>query len=120
MGIKQDRITFSTRRSVQDLGRSLQGVLAAVKAGSIEQLQSPVAALAQFDDRADIQIVAGGATIGSMWEVRVFVVDTGEDRRIELIAIGEGGFGRAMAGARYSNSLSSSIKKRDQIAAALR
>ncbi|WP_409046923.1 hypothetical protein AB2L57_09395 [Microbacterium sp. HA-8] len=114
-------MTIETSRSVPDLGRALQEILSKVKATSIEQIQSSSGALSAFDDRADIEIIAQGQSLlGPQWAVQVYVVDEEDKRAILLVALGEGGFTRAMSGARNSLSLSASIKRRDEIAAALR
>jgi hypothetical protein len=120
MAINADEITFSTPRSVQELGRALQQVLAQAKAGSVEEISSGSGALSQFDDKADIQVVAEGAVLTGMWAVQIYVVDEGATREVTVIALGEGGFARAWGGARNTLSMATSVKKRDQIAAGLR
>lgn len=119
MGIKHDDITFESPRTVQDIGRSLQESLAGVKASSVEQLESTAGALAQFDDRADIEVIARGVDFSSLWAVQVYVEDLGAHRAVRLVALGDGSFTRTMAG-RNATSLSKSIKKRDLIARSLR
>jgi hypothetical protein len=120
MGIKSDEVTFSSGRSVQDLGRALQGVLARCKAASIEQIESGSAALSAFDDRADIQVIAEGASMAGLWAVQIYVLDAGTAREVSAVALGQGGFARAWGGVRNTASLGISIKKRDQIIEALR
>jgi hypothetical protein len=121
MGIRSDELEFVSHRSVADIGRTMQAALAAAKARSIDQIQSSSGALAAFDDRADIEVVAQGqGFMSGGWAVQIYVFDEGERRRVSLIALGDGGFTRAMAGATNSVSLSASKKKRDQLANALR
>jgi hypothetical protein len=116
MGIKQDEVTFHTERTVKEIGKILQGTLARLKASSIEQVSSGTGALEVFDDHADIEIVARGVDFTAMWAVQIYVVDEGETREVTLVALGDGTFSRAMAGARNSTSLSKGIRKRDAIA----
>ena len=120
MGIKYNEVEFRSRRTVQDLGRRLQDSLAGAKAASIEELESGSGALAQFDDRAEIEIVARGAEFTSMWAVQIYVHDSGAERIVRLVgAVGEGGLTRTFNGMN-TNSLSKSVKKRDLIAQALK
>lgn len=120
MGVKTDEMSFKTTRSVSDIGRTLQRVAADIKA-EVDSIQSSSGALASFDDRVDIEVaMSGQSLIGPPWAVQVYVADEGESRAVLLVAVGDGGFTRAMGGARNTLSLSGSIKRRDTIAAALR
>ena len=120
MGLKSSETTLESTRTVPEIGRALQGALAQVKAQSIDEITSNSGALSGFDDRASIEIVAGGQTLMSgQWAVQVYVYDHGHLREIRLIALGDGGFTRAWNGAANTASLSTSIKKRDAIAASL-
>ncbi|WP_395729423.1 hypothetical protein [Nakamurella sp.] len=119
MGIKHDDIEFESPRTVQDIGRRLQESLAGIKASSVEHLESAAGALAQFDDRADIEVIARGVDFSSLWAVQVYVEDRGARRAVRLVALGDGSFTRTMSG-RNSTSLAKSIKKRDVIARSLR
>jgi len=120
MGLKTDEIEFSTVLPVAQLGRALQEVLRSVKAKSIEPIESSSGALSSFDDKAEIEIIAQGQSLlGGQWAVQAYVFDRGHDRLVTLVALGDGGFTRAMNGARNTASLGGSIKKRDEIAAAL-
>lgn len=121
MGLKTSETSFKTTKSVQEIGRALQNALAHAKAGSIEEIESSSGALAAFDDRGSIEIVAQGQTLLSgQWAVQVYVYDHGESREVQLVALGDGGFTRAWNGAANTASLSTSVKKRDAIAAAIR
>ncbi|MDT0158205.1 hypothetical protein Q9R19_11265 [Microbacterium sp. ARD32] len=104
-----------------DIGRALQEVLPRVKAQSVEEITGGIGALAAYEERADIQIVAEGQTfMTGQWAVQIYVSDEGAQRAITLIALGDSGFSKAMNGAKNSAWLSTSIKKRDEIAAYLR
>lgn len=125
MNLREDTITFSTQRSVKEIGQTLQVVLARLKSTSIEQISSGSGALEVFDDHADIEIVAqGGEPIMGLstgsWAVQIYVVDRGMEREIALVALGDNLLTRAWNSIRNSMSLSKSIKKRDEIADALR
>jgi len=120
MGMKEDAINFNTKRTVKEIGQILQNVFGQLKASSIDQISSGSGALEQFDDHADIQVVAQGVDFMNCWAVQVYVVDGGETREVELVALGDGGFTRVMAGSRNTMSISKSIKKRDAVADALR
>jgi len=116
MAGKAEEVRFASPHSVQAIGRELQGIFASLKAGSVEPLQSTSGALAAFDDSADIEIVASGASFTSMWAVQVYVWDYEDYREVAVVALGDGGLTRAMVGARYTTSLGNSIRKRDQVA----
>ncbi|SMH50551.1 hypothetical protein SAMN06295885_3575 [Rathayibacter oskolensis] len=119
--MKSESSSFDTEKSVQTLGRTLQDALARARAASIGPIQSGSGALSQFDDKADIEVVAQGrGLVGGSWAVQVFVRDTGQKRNVELVALGDSGMARVMDGYRNSISLQASVKKRDEIAAALR
>ena len=121
MGFKTDEVEFATAKSVPEIGRALQDVLRAANAQSIDPVQSGSGALSEFDDRADIEIVAEGQSLlGGRWVVQAYVFDQGHQRVVKLIALGDGGFSRAMNGARNTVALGGSIKKRNDVADALR
>lgn len=119
--MKTDEMTFTTKLTVREIGRSLQDAFARAKAQSVEQIESSSGALASFDDRADIEVVASGSTLlGGLWSVQAYVVDKHLHREVLLVALGDGGFTRAWSGARNTTSLSASVKKRDEIGSLLR
>lgn len=121
MAMKTSETTLTTQLSVRDVGKTLQGAFARVKAESVEDVVSGSGALSAFDDRAAIEVVAqGGSLMGGQWAVQVYVNDRGDHREILLVALGDSGLTRAWHGARNTGSLSLSIKKRDLIADALR
>lgn len=120
VALKTSEMTITSSRETGEIGRALQGALARVKAQSIEEIQVEGGALAGYADRSDIQIIAQGQTmLTGQWAVQVYVDDQGLQREITLIALGDSGFSKAMNGARNSAWLSTSIKKRDEIAALL-
>lgn len=120
MAMKTDDVTFRTPRSVEDLGRALSRSLSSLKSEA-QPIISDSGALSGFDDRAEIEVVADGQTLlGGMWAVQIYVFDHGLEREVALVALGDGGFARAWAGARNSVSLAASVKKRDVIASSLR
>ncbi len=122
MGLKTSEASVTTTMSVQDVGRALQGAFAQAKADSVDEIESSSGALATFDDRASIEVVGQGrGRLGSgHWAVQVYVFDRGASREIVLVALGDGGFARAMNGTANTASLTLSVKKRDLIAGLLR
>ena len=121
MGLNTDQLDFTSQHSVQELGQRLQGALSAAKAQQVEDIESTSGALAQFDDVAAIQIVASSrGFISGNWSVQVYVSDDGAARRVSLLALGHSAFSRIMGGAKDTLSMSKSIAKRDEIAAAIR
>lgn len=121
MGLNIDQLDFTTDQSVHELGQRLQGALTAAKAQLVEDIESTFGALAQFDDVAAIQIVASSRGLISVnWSVQVYVRDNGPARDVSLLALGHSAFSRIMGGAKDTISLSKSIAKRDEIAAAIR
>lgn len=122
MASKSETVEFTTSRSVAELGRLLQDAMRNVKAQSVEPVQSDSGALAAFDDHADIEVVAHGRSslLGGWWVVQVFVLDDGSERIVNVIALGDGGFARAMGGARSTVSIAASVKTANQIASHLR
>lgn len=119
--MKTSELEFTSAASVATIGRALQAACRAVGAEEIGAIESDSGALAQFDDRADIEVFAAGSSLFSgQWGVQVYVVDEGEIRRILLVAMGDSGLARAWGGTSNTASLGLSTKKRDQMAAALR
>lgn len=120
MAMKTAESTFTTTRTVPDIGRMLREALTRAKARSIDDIQSSSGALSNFDDKADIQVVAQGQSLlGARWVVQFYVHDRDTHRDVTLVALGDGGFTRAMNGTTNTVSLSASIKRRDEIAALL-
>ena len=121
MGIKTSEVSLTTDMVVQQIGRALQSAFGKAKAESIEDITSASGALSNFDDRAIIEVVGQGSSLmAGHWAVQAYVFDRGESREIVLIALGDGGFTRAMNGGANTLSLARSIKKRDLIANSLR
>lgn len=121
VGLKTSEESFTTTKSVPEIGRALQAAFAAAKVDSIDDIVSGSGALSGFDDRASIEVVgSGGSLLGGQWAVQVYVHDRGDAREVVLVALGDGGFTRAWNGARNTASLSLSTKKRDVIRGFLR
>jgi hypothetical protein len=127
-GMTSDAVEFTTSDSLAVLGRKLQRIASNLKA-KVESLESTSGALASFDDHADIEVVLSGRLPlnTNFWAVQVYVVDQGKQREVQLVAMGQGAFGKLAAnyGAAHRGfeggfSLSGSQKRRDQIAAELR
>jgi hypothetical protein len=120
MGLKSSEYEFNTEKSVHDIGSALQSILRQAKTKSIREIKSTSGAWSAFDERGDIEIVAECLTVLSgQWVVQVAVFDRDLYREIRLGALGDGAFTRAIGGAARTASLSTSVKKRDEIAAAL-
>lgn len=121
MGLNTDQIDFTSQLSVQELGQLLQHALSSVRAQQVEDIESTSGALARFDETADIEIAASGQSlVGGAWTVQIYVRDGGSARNVSLLALGHSGFTRVMAGAKNTISMTKSIAKRDEIAAAIR
>jgi hypothetical protein len=74
VGLKSSETTLESARTVPEIGRALQGALAQVNAQPIDEITSTSGALSGFDDRASIEIVAGGQTLMTgQWAVQVYV-----------------------------------------------
>ncbi len=121
MGFKTSEDSFTTTKSVAEIGRALQAGFAAAKAASIDDIVSGSGALSGFDDRASIEVVgSGGSLLGGQWAVQVYVHDHGDAREVTLVALGDGGFTRAWNGTRNTASLPLSTKKREIVRSHLR
>jgi len=117
--MKSDSVSFDIPDSVQMIGRKLQTIASQLRA-DVDAVQSTSGALSQFDDRSDIEVVlnSGPGLLSGAWAVQVYVTDTGASRNIELVAVGDSGFTRAIGGTRNTISLSRSKQKQHEIAAA--
>jgi tetratricopeptide (TPR) repeat protein len=97
----------------------------AVKAKSINNIDSGMGALDVFTDRADLEIVVEGTSLSSFWAVQIYVTDLNDGRSVvELVALGHGAARQMLIGtfAVASNmgtvrsySFSNSKKKRTKI-----
>lgn len=116
--VKGESTEFQTSATVQEIGRLLQQICADLKA-SAEHIQSGSGALASFDHNSDIEVVVIGK-VGFLskqqWAVQIYVTDLGDRRHIHLIALGHGGFAKAMHGSYGALKMSASIEKRNYIA----
>ena len=119
VGIEEDTVTLCTQRTVKEIGKILQDTFRSIKAHSVEKISSDSGALAEFDDRADIEIVARGSDFWGGWVVQVYVIDENNTRELTLVALGDSTLTRLNMG-RKSVSISKSIEKRDFIANTLR
>lgn len=122
--LKTDSIQFASKASVRDLGVKLQQICANLKA-STQRLQIDDAF--GVTENPDIGVLAQGRKfMGNPWAVQIYVYDRGNDRLVELIALGDSGLTKFAAGMasdkqflRQSPSLGTSKKMRDEIANAL-
>lgn len=105
---------------LQQIGRILNQAFAQIKA-DVQQISPSSNPLDSFDGAADIAVAGGGQSLlGGGWVVQAFVFDGGDSRHIELVALGDSGFGRAMQGIRNSLSLSKSSEQMAFLADQLR
>ena len=122
--MKTDSVQFTSKASVRDLGIRLQQICANLRANT-RRLQTDDAF--GVTEAPDIGVLAEGKKfMGGAWAVQILVYDRGNDRFVELIALGDSGFTKfqaSMAGdrgyLRESPSLGTSRKIRDQIANSL-
>jgi hypothetical protein len=121
--IKVESIEFYVEDHVQAIGKKLQSVATQLKA-TVEQLQSSSGGLAQFDDRADLEIVFKGKlgimSNGPQWAVQVYVIDEGDRRGVQLVALGHSGLSIVLLGASGAFDMGASRKRRDMIELALK
>lgn len=104
-----------TELSVRELGQCLNDATSRLKA-SVTKIHDSTNPLDSFDRTADIAVaVQGKGKLSSAWAVQIYVYDEGDHRKIELIALGDSGFQRAMMGVQSSVSLSKSMEKMDTI-----
>ena len=111
--MKQDESIYRTRL---DLGALKQIIREAVGRAEISPVQHDA-----LDDPADLSVlVEKSGLIGGSSAVQVHVNDEGDHRLVEIIALGDSGFSRAMQGARNSVSLRGSKKLAAAVAETLR
>ncbi|HEL2651249.1 TPA: hypothetical protein U1V26_001510 [Streptococcus suis] len=116
--LKENSIELTTKLQVQDIAYILQEICAEWKT-TPEAIQSSSAALAAFDNRADIEVaIHGKAGLFSpqLYAVQVYVYDLENERGIEIVALGNSGLAKFLYGAAGAVKMSESIKRRDMIA----
>ena len=83
-----------------------------------EAIQSSSGALADLDDRADIEIVIkdkAGLFSPQFYAVQVYVYQLENECALQLIALGTSGFSKMWYGLNGAIKMSESIKRRDAI-----
>lgn len=71
--------------------------------------------------RADVSFIAQKKKLlWPEWIIQVYIFDAGDSRTVELIAVGDSGFGVAMNGRRNTVPLAKSLQKVNLIADRLR
>lgn len=111
---------FETGMSVREIGQVLNRAFGQVK-GTVDPIASSQNPLDSFDGIPDIAVAAQGqGLLTGAWVVQAYVYDVGDRRHIGLVALGDGGFSRAMQGIRGSVSLSKSTEKMDAVIQTLR
>jgi hypothetical protein len=121
--MKTDMIEFETKRTTQELGRILADAVVAAR-GETAPYESPSGALQIYDDEKAIAVVARGQSsalsLSGFWAVQIFVFEQEGERLARLVALGDGGFTRAMSGSKNTVSLGLGVKKRDGFARQMR
>ena len=111
--MKQEEAVYRTRL---DLGAVKQLVRVAVGNAEISPVQFDA-----LDDPPDLAVlVEKGSLLGGSSAVQVHINDEGDHRLVAVVALGDSGFARAMAGARNSVSFAGSKKLAASIVDALR
>lgn len=88
----------------------------AVGNASVENLE-----YGPLDTRPDIGVlIQRRGFVGGYSAVQVHVIEHNEIREINILALGDSGFGRAMGGMRHTTSLAGSQKLAEEIVAELR
>lgn len=107
--MKSDGIELHTSLDLSGAARSINASFARMKAHSVEpveQSNNPLDNIGQV--QPDVAVVGMRAGKLNMWAIHVYIYAVDDGCLIELVAIGDGGFTRAMAGTRNSFSLSKS------------
>ena len=110
--LKADSVEVTTKLSVSDIGVILQEICAEWKT-TPEAIQSSSGALADFDDRADIEIVIKGKA--GLFSPQFYAYQLEDECGLQLIALGDSGFSKMWYGLNGAIKLSESIKRRDAI-----
>lgn len=131
---KTDSITFKTQKTLGQLADALRQAAQQLKASDLIKIEDddPLAGIGQDADQPDIAVAlsgkvgfAGGlkhfraGAANNIWGVQVYVYDLGNERAVELVALGQSVFtdawrGRGWNGAGVLN-LGASKEKRDQL-----
>lgn len=110
---KVERNDFRTGLGIAELRQILRTV---VGKATISPVQYDM-----LDEPVDFAVVVEKSSFfGGDSVVQVHINDVGDHRQLSVVAIGDSGFARAMAGLRYSASLSASRKYAASIIEAIR
>ncbi|MGP4996039.1 hypothetical protein [Glutamicibacter ardleyensis] len=98
---------ITTSLTVSEIKRCVNGVMGKAQIGPIES--------GVLDEPSDLEFLAERKGITGHSAVQFYVHDLGENRRVEIVALGVGGFGRALHGIKNTLSLSKSTQWADEI-----
>lgn len=114
---------MQTKSVIVDTGIPLAEIAAMLNAALsgqkavIEPLTASDNPLDQFDQQADVALLASRKGLAGLWGVRIYLIDRGQRREVHLEAIGDGGISRAFHGIKNTFSLSKSLTKAEALAA---
>jgi len=117
--VKTKSMALESQMSLREAANIVNAGFAKMKA-QVEAIEASSNPLDQLDGEADIAVVGRRATMMNLWAVQVYLFDMGEKCGIEMVALGEGGFTRAMHGPRNTVSLTKSVQKMESLVADLR
>lgn len=109
-------VIVETAIPLAEVAAMLNAALAGQKA-IIEPLTVSNNPLDQFDQQADVALLASRKGPMGAWGVRVYLIDYGQRREMHLEALGDGGLSRAFHGIKNTFSLSKSLAKAEALAA---
>ena len=121
---KVDSIEFSTSKDLQQISLDLRGIANQLRADVDAIEDDPIP---DFGPKPEISVVlsarlgmklfGNGGSPNNYWAVQVYVTDLGEERHIELVAIGESATVGIMSQGRIGRAvMSQSVKFRNRIA----
>lgn len=118
--MKSENQAFETRLSVQQVAGVINDAFRSMKA-SVNRIQASDNPLDAFtEDEAAIAVVGARQGLMNQWAVQAYIYELDDRRGVEFVALGDGGFGRAMNGTRNTASLSKSTQQMQLLVAALK
>lgn len=109
MGTTGKEHNFSTKLSTQDLAAVANSFFSGEKA-EVHPIQMGNNPLDTFGRQPDIAVVGRRQALTSMWAIHFFVVDEGQIRKVQVIALGDSAGAKFVSGTRNSLSMSKSTE----------
>lgn len=105
LSIEQVKAIFSS--TLQPLSRK-------VEFGSVDDSSNP------FDESVDFKAYASLKTLTGGWIVQIYILDEGDTRAVQLVAVGSSALGRAVGGLKNTVSRAAGQEKADAVVERLR